>query len=56
MLGLIVSKYNDRCGEGITTSFFSLGMQYIKNSMQRSSGLPLLNKNGQTPEEVFVRF
>uniref|UniRef100_A0A7N2LPM9 PGG domain-containing protein n=1 Tax=Quercus lobata TaxID=97700 RepID=A0A7N2LPM9_QUELO len=28
--------------------------EYIKNSMQRSSGLPLLNKNGQTPEEVFT--
>ncbi|KAK4560165.1 hypothetical protein RGQ29_009087 [Quercus rubra] len=28
--------------------------EYIKNSKQRSSGLPLLNKNGQTPEEVFT--
>ena len=53
MLGLIVSEYNDRCREGITTSFFFLRMQYIKNSMQRNSGLPLLNKNDQTPEEVF---
>ena len=52
-LGL-VSVHNDRCGKGITTSFFFLGMQYIKNSKQRSSGLPLLNKNGQTPEEVFT--
>uniref|UniRef100_A0A7N2N535 PGG domain-containing protein n=1 Tax=Quercus lobata TaxID=97700 RepID=A0A7N2N535_QUELO len=28
--------------------------EYIKNSMQRSSGLPLLSKNGQTPEDVFT--
>ena len=30
------------------------GTQYIKNSMERSL-LPLLNKKGQTPEEIFTK-
>ena len=48
-----------RCSERITLSFylylflFWWGMQYIKDTMQRRL-LPLVNKDGQTPDEVFT--